>query len=370
MAVESTSRQTGSQAIAGKPKRRMAAASAAGKTAKTGRSKTAAGKIAKTAAGGRGASKKAKRKRAPVSAATVRVLAMDTKSMAEADEQIDLAIPLVDLLKKFPRLKQAWERGRFLRSLRGLAASAASIAEAGHAMNMAEERMREILDTDAEARDVWNQARITTTIAVKAGMVRAAQEGKTAAVNSVLASLRREIAKPRIDFSRLTVSQTEVATGYSRQTLHAWAKDRDAPRNADGTFDLPSLWGWFEKHVSRRTAAPSQKNAFVNDPLKRAKAEKLSRELDMQKGQLLVRDEVVAGLVARHQVLVTAMARRPAELAIVLQGQTQARIVETLDQFFTDLRRRMLDVPESLRLSPRAKKMFLDLLETMDREGA
>jgi len=308
-----------------------------------------------------------KRRRAPVSAPTIRMLAMETLTLADAERQLEIKEPLNAVFRRFPKLQIAWRRGRFLRDLRGLAAAAATISEAAQSLGMTEESLRVALDEDLEVRDVWNESRIATAIRIKAAMVQAAGSGRAAAVNHVLSVLRREVASPRVDFRRLPVVLAEEAVGVSRQSLHAWWRRGGAPRNADGTIDLPALWKWREDELAAR--GPSARSLDETDPLKAAKAAKLQQELRFQKGRLLDRGEVVSGLVARHQRLVAVLHRKAAELSIVLQGQSQARIGEALDRCFSELRSASAEIPEFLHLPDAMAAELADWIRRLALEG-
>jgi len=270
------------------------------------------------------------------------------------------------VMRDFPRLLDAWDRGRHLRAVRGLAAAAASFAEASHVLDLTEEQFAAELDQDAEVRDIWNQARIETAVRVKAAMVQSAAEGKVAAINNVVAALRRDVAQPRVDWHRLTMSQAEEATGKSRQTLHAWYTKQGAPINADRTWSLPALVDWMlEDWALRRAGAARPAAAAGLDPLKQAKAEMLQVELDLQRGRVLDRQEVLAGLVARHQTLVSALARKETEMSTVLANQPAARIEQILRDWFGEIRRTLCQVPDQLRLPPPAAALFAQVLDAI-----
>ena len=94
----------------------------------TKRKKKTKKKVAKKKAAGKKA--KGRRRRKQPTAAAVKLLGMTTDNFAEADDRASLARPLADILARNKRLTAAWERGRFLRDLGELAATAVTINEA------------------------------------------------------------------------------------------------------------------------------------------------------------------------------------------------------------------------------------------------
>jgi hypothetical protein len=317
-----------------------------------------------------GGGKRAKRRRAPVSPAAVRAAAIAHATMADAERELGIGTSLSATLDEFGHLAEAWKRGRLLRSIRGLASAAATVQEAAQSLDMSEESLRDLLERDREVRDIWNQARISTAIAVKAGLVSAARDGKAAAVANVMAVLRREIAQPRVDYLRLPVNQAEIAIGVTRQTLHDWRVNRGAPCNSDGSINLPALWSWHEGYVAARAGLPSARASGQLDPLKLAKAQRLQQDLARDRGELLDRSTVVAGLVARHQLLVAATQRADLEWSGMLANQPPERISELLRAFFSELRRHLAECPDWLRLPKWADDGLADLLRRLDSQHA
>jgi len=177
---------------------------------------------------------KPKRRRAPFSAPAVQAAALSAESMSAAESALKSRRPLADVLADFPRLSAAWSRGRLLRRVGQMAATAMSVSESAQALGIAESVFRDQLESDREIRDTWNSARIDTIVSTKRALVAAAQDGKAAAITPVLAALRREIARPAVDFRSLSINQTVEATGYTRQTIHAWRTRHDLPAGAPG----------------------------------------------------------------------------------------------------------------------------------------
>jgi len=314
-------------------------------------------------------SAKPKRRRAPFSAPSVLAAALSSESMSAAAFALKSRRPLADVLADFPRLEAAWTRGRLLRRVGQMAATAMSISESAQALGVAESVFRDQLESDPEIRDTWNSARIAAVVEIKAALVAAAQAGKAAAITPVLAALRREIARPAIDFRNLSVNQTVEATGYSRQTIHAWRTKHGAPANSDGTICLPELLAWRESWTASRAVQSGGRPAPVNR-FQDAKTRKLLLDLRAAEGSMLPRDEVLSGLLARHQALLSSFRRKSSEMSITLANQEPDRILAVMEKFLDEIRRQMLDIPSELRLPPSAAEQFAAVLASLDPEGS
>lgn len=323
--------------------------------------KTAKKKKAKT--------KKTRPPRPPVSPATVKALAMVSADLAAADVQLNLKKPLADILGKFEKLQRAWDRGRMLRNLQQFAATAVTIAEAEDALGMETGKLKELLETDLEVADIWNEARLQTIIDIKRALVDSAKDGRPAAAKQIEGILRREIAHPKVDFRHLPIAVMVEMTGKTRQTIHDWTTKHGLPRNADKTYDLAEFLRWFESFTIKKVNTSGKPSLADIDPLKSVKAEKLKTDLQKQKGQLLDRGQVITGQLARLQSLVNSLARKPEELAMLCHGQPPAKIARILNTFFDDVRRQQCEVPAELQLPPDLAKQFAELLEKLRPEG-
>jgi AraC-like DNA-binding protein len=62
---------------------------------------------------------------------------------------------LSEIFKRYPQLRKAWDRGRFLRNLRNLARTGASVSEAAKKLGFANGRvLRTMIDEDEEVEVV------------------------------------------------------------------------------------------------------------------------------------------------------------------------------------------------------------------------
>lgn len=329
-----------------------------------GKKKTAKKPTSKKKAAKKKATKKIKRKRLPVSAVRIRAVAIEADSMAAAEVSLKTKRRLADIINEFPQLSAAWDRGRMLKNLGSLAATAATISEAGEAMALDPGQLDELLKTDPEVADIWNESRLTTIIKIKTAIVNRATDGNVTAAKQVETILRREVIHPTVDFTHLTTDQMIEITGKSRQTIHDWVAARGLGRNSDKTFNLRSFLGWYETFVLGK-ADTSKRPAEKVNLLQKAKAEELEMRLDKQRGNLLDRGLVIAGLVARHQLLVNFLERKPDDLAMACLDADQIRTAEILEESFSELRSQMCQVPASLRLPPEQAKKLSELIEEL-----
>jgi len=313
-----------------------------------------------------GNNKGAKSERSPISARLVKLLALECESITEADTKINVSEHMDELFSKFPKIKLAWDEGRFLRNLQQLAATAVTIAEAEQSLGLEEGKLTEKLSCDAAIADIWNTARIECIVGIKNALVSQAKNGKPSAAKHIEGILKRELITGSADIRSISTNQLIELTGKTRQTIHDWYTKQGLPRNSDKSFDLCQFFRWFEDfNIKKITAGPGQSL----DPLKTIKAQKLEVELSKQRGQLLPRDIVLAGQLARQQTLVNSFSRKGEDLAMLCHGLPTSKIAEILSRFFEDVRRQQCQLPEELQLPDDAAKKFGELLEELKPEG-
>lgn len=112
--------------------------------------------------------KKSSRKaRLPVSEAKVRRLGFECEHWAEANAAISTRMSMADLFKKYPELRAAWKRGRFLRYLGRLTRVGTSIAEAAKLLGLENGQvLQRMIDEDMEVGNLWYKARLEFHIKV------------------------------------------------------------------------------------------------------------------------------------------------------------------------------------------------------------
>lgn len=268
---------------------------------------------------------------------------------------------------RHPKLKAAFDRGRLLRELERLAkvAIVAHAAKRLKALGFGFETgraFRDFLDTDPEARDLWEWSYADAWIENREHLRAAAAEGSGPAMRMLDEWFKDREAEGRpagADLARLSQKEICDLLGVTRVTAADWQANHRMPRNADGSYDLGAVIRWYTDFLKRK-APGAVKTA---DTLRDLKAEKMRLEVLEQKGDLLDRAEVVGGFVARWQKLTGALSQKRRELASMLHGQTTDGIEQILERFFEDRRAELLEVPEFLRLEGEAEQKLTELLE-------
>ena len=295
------------------------------------------------------------------------------KDIAEADAQSGIRPNLAKYLIRHPRFRAAFDRGRFLANLKSLAGVVATVSEAAHKLGLVSgEALREILDSDPEAADIWSKTRLDTIINARQALVTAANAGNQTAIRAVENYLREEkqAAGPAMDLTHL--SQKEICELFcvSRVSLGEWQSKQNLPRNSDKTYNLADMIRWYGEFSSRKSGG----RILPADKLRDLKAAEKEIDLAERRGQLLDREAVIEYLTARWQQVIGAFRYKRRELAMMLHAQTVERIEDALGRFFEDLQNSWLNVPEFLQLPPEAEGKLMELFgllaekqETEDR---
>jgi len=307
----------------------------------------------------------AKHLRLPVEEAEIRRLGLECDNLTEADAAVKKRKSLKEIFKKHPQLRQAWDRGRFLRNLRGMARTGASVSQASKKLGLANGQvLRAMINEDMEIGDLWDQTQLEVYIEIKSAIIEAAKEGKPAAVRAVESFLLDEKERPRFDPSHITILQLTELTGKARQRIHEWYTRFGLPRNADKTFDMGSFFGWYEEFLLKK--APAGKgSAVVLDPLKAMKAEKLKLEMASHRNELLDRQEAICGLIAWAQHIVSFCERGVEELSRLCCNQPREKIAEIARGFFRDLHSETAKVPKELRLPKAKERELIEFLQKL-----
>jgi len=300
-----------------------------------------------------------------LSGAAAQRLGFDHADLAAADIAFGGISNLGKYFERHPVIEKAFRRGQFLRQLKAFAGVVATVSEAAHKLGLTSgEALREILDTDAEAADIWNKTRLDTIVEARKALLEAAKEGNQTAIRAVENYLREEkqAAGPAADLNHLSQKEICELFGLSRVTLNDWENKFAMPRNDDKTYNLGELIRWYTEFAKKRFAG----RAESSDKLRDLKAEKMQLELAESRGQLLDRNNVIAEFVTRWQLIVGGFKYKRRELASMLHGQTVERIDDGLARFFEDLQQQWLTVPECLKLPADAEAKFIELLTMLD----
>jgi hypothetical protein len=317
-------------------------------------------------------------KKYPLSEASLKLLALEGRSIAEAETLLSSDGSgrearnvrrktknrnehrnLNRIFTRNPALKQAWERGRFLRALSQLGETNLAINEVETELKKIQlinnsDDLRKILSGDIEATDTFNQARHKHLIDIQKILKDNLHKASPAAIRVYKTLFTSEIAPPAVEAVRLTSKQIQKFTGYSRQSVEfEWPRNYGLSRNSDGTYDLAEFIGWLVKHLTETT---TRKTA---EPLRDIKAQMLDIEMKKELGQLLDRNKVAAGLAGRNQTIIRIFTKCIAE-------QRDPYIKQTIERAFEDVRREIAATMPELKLDEEQAQRFKNLLDELN----
>lgn len=310
------------------------------------------------------ANRKSPARRWRISQARVRRLGYECGNIADADVKADMSRNLSDVLGGDVKLARAWERGQFLRNLEGLAGVVETVTEAAGKLKLSSGReLRDILDNDSEAADIWDQKRLDTKIRTRQGLLKAVEDGNQQAIRVVENYLRDDqratAAGP--DLKKLIQRQIAELFDVTRITVKNWVDRHGCPQNIDGSYDLGAVIKWHTNYQQRQHGG----HVEPADKLRDLKAERMALQLSEEKGELLNREEVIAGLLARWQNIVGAFRYKRRELASMCHNQTVEGIEDILGRFFAELQGKQLELPDFLKLPENAGKLLQQLFELL-----
>jgi len=313
------------------------------------------------------------RTRPRISGHQIESLAFNYSTLIEAQSCFPekSGIDLAHLIQQDDKLADAWQRGRFLRNVRNLASVPVTMDEAARrlALNDADE-LRTLLEHDAEARDTWRQTRQEAFIRIKVVLTRTALEGNQAAIRMVENFLHAEMdykigGGPR----RLRIADIADLVGRSRHLVYNWMQKNNLPLGPDKTIDLKDFMRWFETFTAEKAATRNGGKKDQSSRLHQVKVEQIEIELKRCRHELLARDEVMAGILARHQVLINSVRQKAPQIAQLCQEQKPERIIKIITDSLADICRELCQVPAELHLPERAAKAYREVLKMLTDEG-
>jgi len=331
------------------------------KTAK----KTSASKEAKKA-GGSG--------RCKPSAVTVKNWGLKYVDIPTAEEKEGLATSLAAVFNRWKSLRDAWERGQFLRKLRELGAETNfTIEEAGEQMGLGAGELAGILETDDEAREVFNNARIATIVEIQGVSIQQVRAGNVSptAARQLAAMMKREVAKKGADFEHLTTEQMEELFGVTRQTVYDWWKKYNAPRNANGTYNLKTFLPWYAQFQLEK--AERQPGKFLTnsaeDETTRLRNQKARMQLEEMQRRLVRVDRSMASFLARAAAIDKYIAANGSNLYLKIAGKKESEVKEKLAEYNTGLRQAACQLPANYPeiLPPEVAEGFVELMKLLEQ---
>jgi len=296
-------------------------------------------------------------------------LAFTYGTMIEAQNSLPTTgIALAEMIQRHDKLAEAWHRGQFLRNVRNLASVPVSLDEAAKRLNLnGPDDLRRMLETDAEVGDLWRQSRQEAFIKIKLALVKTAFEGNQTAIRTVENLLRAEMEyKISSGPQRLRITDIANLTGQLRGTVHNWVSRYQMPLGTDKTIELKDFVRWFETFTSEKAAAKNGGKKDQSNRLHQVKAEQIEMEIKRRRHELLDRDEVMAGIVARHQLLVNSLKQKAPQIAQLCQGQKPERVIKIISDALADICRELCQIPAQLRLPESVARAYQNVLEMLN----
>ncbi len=306
--------------------------------------------------------KPAKKRQPPLTNAMVKAWGF------ECDNLVDAAVKykgnLIDRLTRSKALRNAWDRGRFLRTLGDLVLSGTSQPDIAVELDIDAGKFDKFIAGDIEAADIWWRSRRELRRRVNSGVVDAACVGKKEALKSVERILNEGRSDPiGINF-RVNEGQMMSITGVSRQTLHKWRTERIMPFEGDGTYDLRKVWQWFEGFSQRKVNVTPQIGA--EDSLRELKAVQLKDRIDVDRGKLIERDKVIAGYVGRTKWDLEFWDRNIDGVTDKCANMPKAGVREILDKFQDQRRLELSKVEIEMKLTDKQHKRLESFLKELE----
>ena len=311
------------------------------------------------------------RRTARISTHQMQSLAFNFGTLIEAQNSLPekSGIDLAEIIEQKNKLAEAWQRGRFLRNVRNLASVPVTMDEAARRLSLnGADDLRAILDNDREAGDTWHQTRYEAFIKIKLALVKTAFEGNQAAIRAVESFLRAEmdykVGGPR----RLRITDIANLTGQLRGTIHNWVSRYQLPLGPDKTIELKDFIRWFEVFTAEKAASKNGGKKDQSSRLHAMKAEQIEIELKRQRRELLSREEVMAGILHRYQLLINTMRQKAPQMAQLCQGQKPERVIEIITDCLGDICRELCHVPAEFYLPEAAAKAYQKVLEILKND--
>lgn len=265
------------------------------------------------------------------SAALVRNAGMKFDSIAEAAERLQIE-DLAERIEKSPRLAKAWEKGCQLRAIYRLAATPICMEEASKRLGMGEDGLVKLSRRDPEVLDLWKRGKLDMVVKLKEGLMARACAGNGNALRTIEKILEGEFGAgggPKaaaVDFTAMTPTQMEEATGIKRQQFGRWAKEHGMPRNGDGrTYSMPAVLAWLRQFEVEKLTRTAGKTGV--DPLREQKARKAKVEADIAENRVVPIDVLTKTVLLRATVAKQLLSDdRAEEWASLHEGLTAAQL--------------------------------------------
>lgn len=292
------------------------------------------------------------------------------ETIAEADINSAITSNLSKYLARHPKMRSAYDRGRLLRTLVKTAPNslineaATKLKNLGFTQFKSGQDLRDFLDKDVEANQLWEEARVNAAIENRENLRTAASGGNVKAIELLdkwLVDRQRETTEAGADFNRVAVNQMAELFGVTRITIYEWRTQKGLPSNIDGSFDLHNAITWFEDYTLKKAVRGNNPVSLIN-PLQQVKTERQRLQLEQERGELVEREAFIAWRCAILQNIVNVF-NAITDLANRVFGQSREEIVSRLEEFRDDVMAKIQHVPAELKLGPEAIKKLEELDE-------
>jgi len=299
-------------------------------------------------------------------------LGYDYADIAEADKAAGLSTNLSKYLTKHPKLRANYDRGRLLKKLIELAPvatvtdAARQLKNIGFTEFQAGQDLRDFLDKDTEASELWESASVNAWIENREALRTTAKDGNAKAIQMMENWIRDRKTDGTIagtSFNRIGVNQIAELFGVTRTTIYEWRTQKGLQANVDGTFDLHTAILWFEDYTLKKAVRGREAVSALN-PFQTVKTERERLKLEQDRGELIGRESFIAWRCAILQNIVNAF-NAITDLANRVFGQTREEIVDRLEEFRDDVMAKLQHVPAELKLTSEAAKKLQELDEIL-----
>jgi len=299
-------------------------------------------------------------------------LGFDYADIAEADNNSGIGSNLFNYLAKHPKLRDSYDRGRLLRALVKTAPNslineaATKLKYLGFNQFKTGQDLRDFLDKDAEANELWETARFNAAIENRENLRTAASGGNVKAIELLdkwFVEHQKETGEASADLNRIGVNQMAELFNVTRITIYDWRTQKGLPANIDGTFDLHAAIQWFEDFTLKKAVRGNTAVSSLN-PFQSVKTERERLKLEQDRGELIERGSVIAWRCVILQNIVNSF-NAITDLANRVFGQTREEIVSRLEEFRDEIMAKVQYVPAELKMSRDAEKKLEELDEIL-----
>lgn len=297
-------------------------------------------------------SKKSKRrpKRAPVSMAAVKMAAMEDCSIVAAGVRLaetakSFEGDLAALFEGHPKLRAAWDTGRFLARVREMTVSGVRNEAIARELGIRPEDFESRLNADVELNEIYRDAKIRRQVAVSEGVTKAAFRGQKHALDEILREFESGGGSASVDYHRMQI-KPEAAEffGVSHVAIYDWKK-KGCPGIGGGILDAPVVVAWLRNLAFAKSAATEGDDSDIR--LREERIQKLRMENDHRRARLVETTAVVATRIADATAYIESLQRLGrAIIAYAADGQTpreRREMQRAIDGLIGEERREILD---------------------------